>query len=292
LGHSGLDHLLLELGLSGLSAGRELGSLSNRTNLLAAFVVENSDILTADGELASQAIVRRAIELVRGFESGAINNLSQEMKNFIAALKKDDLVVEKAGSQIFAPDGLSIFKQEEQYESAVFPIDSEQPVDQVVSKTLEHVPSEPEGFFVKPKVFKVPRVNLQPKLVAVMMPFDAAFDDVYAAIKRACADAGLECQRADDLWEDEVLVEDIFSLIYRAGVVVCDLTGRNPNVFYETGIAHTMGRPVVPLAQNDTDVPSDMRARRYLHYLNNGEGRVSLTAKLSDRLRTLTSQTI
>jgi len=57
------------------------------------------------------------------------------------------------------------------------------------------------------------------------------------------------------MWEDATIIQDVFSLIYRASFIVVDSSGRNPNVFYETGIAHTLGKDVVPITQNDADVP-------------------------------------
>lgn len=70
------------------------------------------------------------------------------------------------------------------------------------------------------------------------------------------------------------------SLIDRSRVVVCDCTGRNPNVFYEAGIAHTLGREVILVTQADHDIPFDRRHLRYVRYLNNGEGRAALAATL------------
>ncbi|KQV36333.1 hypothetical protein ASC96_28055 [Rhizobium sp. Root1204] len=58
----------------------------------------------------------------------------------------------------------------------------------------------------------------------------------------------------------------------------------NPNVFYEAGIAHTLGKHVVPITQNGGDVPADLRHHRYLQYLNNGEGLQSLERQLASRL--------
>ena len=82
-----------------------------------------------------------------------------------------------------------------------------------------------------------------------MMPFTAGFNNVYAAIEQAANAAGMVCQRADNIWEEDEVIQDIFSLIYRSGIVVCDFTGQNPNVFYEAGIAHTLGRAVPHLAE-------------------------------------------
>jgi hypothetical protein len=82
--------------------------------------------------------------------------------------------------------------------------------------------------------------NIEPSLVSAMMPFDASFNAVYAALQRTAESAGLRCRRADDIWENPAVIQDVVSLIDRSRVVICDCTGRNPNVFYEIGIAHTL----------------------------------------------------
>jgi hypothetical protein len=140
----------------------------------------------------------------------------------------------------------------------------------------------------QPSVFEIPNQPMDPKLVAVMMPFDKAFNDVYMSIGLAAATAGLKCQRVSDVWEHSAIVQDIFSLIYRSTVVVCDFTGRNSNVFYEAGIAHTLGRHLVPITQAPADIPFDLQQHRYLHYLNNVEGRSKMSSELERRLRFLT----
>lgn len=138
-----------------------------------------------------------------------------------------------------------------------------------------------------PSVFEVPAVPMDDNLVSVMMPFESSFKPVYEAIKDACAAAGFSCKRADDIWVDSILVQDIFSLIYISKIVISDFSGRNPNVLYETGIAHTLGRIVVPITRNGDDTPFDLRHHRHLAYLPNGEGLKSLTDDLTKRLNTL-----
>jgi len=144
-----------------------------------------------------------------------------------------------------------------------------------------------EPLQVTPQVFEIPDQPIDRRLVAVMMPFSPGFDRVYSAISDAATSAGLYTQKANDIWEHSVLIQDIFSLIYRSHIVVCDFSGKNPNVFYEAGIAHMLGRHVVPITQSHDDVPFDLRHHRYIHYLNNGEGLVALTSQLSPRLATL-----
>lgn len=140
----------------------------------------------------------------------------------------------------------------------------------------------------RPSVFRIEDFErIEPTLASAMMPFDAGFNDVYAAIRLAATNAGLVCRRADDIWENPAIMQDVVSLIDRSRVVVCDCTGRNPNVFYEAGIAHTLGREVILITQNAGDIPFDLRHLRYIAYLNNAEGRTALTAALQARMQTI-----
>jgi hypothetical protein len=82
-------------------------------------------------------------------------------------------------------------------------------------------------------------------------------------------------------------MQDVVSLIDRSHLVIADCTGRNPNVFYEIGIAHTLGREVILITQNDADIPFDLRHLRYVPYLNNGEGLAALADRLRPRLADL-----
>ena len=139
-----------------------------------------------------------------------------------------------------------------------------------------------------PKVFTIPpNESVEPDLLSVMMPFDARFNAVYAAIRDYAGTVALRCQRADDIWQHDVIIQDVVSLIDRSRIVICDCTGRNPNVFYETGIAHTLGRDVILITQNADDIPFDLRHIRYIPYLNNAEGHQALVAAIRDRVATL-----
>jgi hypothetical protein len=140
----------------------------------------------------------------------------------------------------------------------------------------------------RPTVFTIEEhERIQRELVSVMMPFDAGFAAVYESIRQAAGAAGLRARRADDIWEAPAIIQDVVSLIDRSRVVICDCTGRNPNVFYETGIAHTLGREVLLIAQNEEDIPFDLRHLRYLKYLNNAEGRQALVSAITTRLQTI-----
>lgn len=154
-------------------------------------------------------------------------------------------------------------------------------------ETVSSTPITGRRIVFAPTVFAVPDAVPDPTLVSVMMPFGPAFAGVHGAIKAACTGAGLQCQRVDDIWEHSTIIQDVFSLIFRSHIVVCDFSGKNPNVFYEAGIAHTLGKHVVPITQSADDVPFDLQQHRYVRYLNNGEGLTKLRDQLEARLRRL-----
>lgn len=140
----------------------------------------------------------------------------------------------------------------------------------------------------RPTVFQISEhENIEPALASAMMPFDSSFSAVYSSIQEASNKAGLRCRRADDIWEHAAIIQDVVSLIDRSRIVICDCTGRNPNVFYEAGIAHTLGRDVILITQNEHDIPFDLRHLRHIKYLNNSEGRTELVEKLQQRMKTL-----
>jgi len=140
----------------------------------------------------------------------------------------------------------------------------------------------------RPRVFEIPEhENIEPALASAMMPFDAGFNAVYDSIRQAADNVGLRCRRADDIWENAAIIQDVVALIDRSRVVVCDCSGRNPNVFYEAGIAHTLGREAILITQSEHDIPFDLRHLRYVRYLNNAEGRAALTGALQARMHTV-----
>jgi hypothetical protein len=139
----------------------------------------------------------------------------------------------------------------------------------------------------QPKVFSLGAQPIDANLVSVMMPFGAGFTAVYSALQAAASTADMTCQRADDIWVHDHIIQDVVTLIARSSVVICDLTGRNPNVFYEMGIAHTLGREVIMITQAAGDVPFDVAHIRHVRYLANNEGLAQLSQDVGQRLATL-----
>lgn len=157
----------------------------------------------------------------------------------------------------------------------------------------ENISSEPGSerkVVFTPSIFNLPPESVDPNLVSVMMPFSPSLRPVYDSIQSSAKHQGLVCMKADDIWDHSTIIQDIFSLIFRSFIVVCDFTGKNPNVFYEAGIAHTLGKHVIPITQSEQDIPFDLQHHRYIRYLNNSEGLTEFQKLLSSRFSTLNSK--
>lgn len=125
----------------------------------------------------------------------------------------------------------------------------------------------------------------------VLMPFDPRFDNVYHVLHQTLqsSELNLICRRADDFRNANIL-ETILKNIAQSEYVVADLTGCNPNVFYELGIAHCIkdADKVIILAQSLEFVPFDLRHLRCIIYEQSLSGFDVLGAELLSTFQDVT----
>jgi hypothetical protein len=115
--------------------------------------------------------------------------------------------------------------------------------------------------------FGRPKKPPKPSDVFVMMPFLSELQPVYEDhIKAVAARLGVSTARADDFFAANSIISDVWNAINHAKVLIADCTTRNVNVFYELGIAHTLGKPVILIAQTKTDIPFDVQHIRTILY--------------------------
>jgi len=102
----------------------------------------------------------------------------------------------------------------------------------------------------------------------VMMPFAKPIGDHYQLIyEPAIKKAGLVPVRADnEIFGTGKIIDQIWAGINSSKVLITELTDRNPNVFYELGLAHALDKPVVLISSNEKDVPFDLQHIRVIYY--------------------------
>jgi hypothetical protein len=100
------------------------------------------------------------------------------------------------------------------------------------------------------------------------MPFQAELSNVYRIIKETVEKHGVECERADERVVSEPILDDVKAQIGSADLVIIDFTGRNPNVYFEAGIADALNRRWIILAQLKNDLAFDVQHIRAIMYLD------------------------
>lgn len=122
--------------------------------------------------------------------------------------------------------------------------------------------------------------------IFVLMPFTAALRPIYDDhIKIVAHNLHLTVARADDFFTTNSVITDVWSAICGAKLLIADCTGRNPNVFYEIGLAHVLGKTVILLTQSGDDVPFDVRHIRYIQYEYTPRGMKSFESTLSATIK-------
>ena len=162
-------------------------------------------------------------------------------------------------------------------------------VDQVARKYIEgeiaNLERERRVVRINP-IFRGREFLLNEQLVFVLSPFEEPFDLIYKDHIKPTIEgiSGLGCLRADDIYDNRPIMEDIWRCTNEARILIAELTGRNPNVFYETGIAHTVGKEVILITQSMDDVPFDLKHLRCIVYEYTPRGIAALEQNLKNTI--------
>ena len=113
----------------------------------------------------------------------------------------------------------------------------------------------------------------------MVMPFqDPVADDVYRhSTKPIIESCGLKMFRADEIFSANPVFDDIIAAIEQSAIVIVDISGKNPNCFYELGIAHTMKRARTIMITHDEHKasPFDIAHFRIIQYKNSIAGKTT-----------------
>ncbi len=111
---------------------------------------------------------------------------------------------------------------------------------------------------------KEPPPELDKKLMFVLMPFSEELIDLYLyGIRGAAEKTGYTCFRADEIEHNSDILKEVLFYIEKAAILVAEVTEKNPNVFYEVGIAHGWNKEVILITKKGSDIPFDLREETY-----------------------------
>lgn len=100
------------------------------------------------------------------------------------------------------------------------------------------------------------------------------------AVKPVVEEMGYICERADEQHFNDRISEQIIKNIHNADIIIADLTEARPNCYYELGMAHALGKPVIHISRNRADIHFDVQDYNFIVYKNV----VSLRSELKERI--------
>jgi hypothetical protein len=154
-----------------------------------------------------------------------------------------------------------------------------------IESELQRVNSEMNTIQINP-IFGPAQYKVDGRLAFVLMPFTDPLTEIYQTLIKPTVENsrfGLVCKRADDIKSNRAIIQDIWKSICEARVIIADMTNLNPNVMYELGIAHTLGKETILLYQHsETEIkfPFDLSHIRRIEYDNTVPGARALEQDL------------
>jgi hypothetical protein len=118
-------------------------------------------------------------------------------------------------------------------------------------------------------------------LCFVLLEFAKPYTDIYDAIIRPMVEGeSLRCLKSDDIFTTTSVIEDIWANINKAALIIADISSNNPNVMYELGVCHTVGKNVMMITQRPEEIPFNFRHMRCYPYTNDARGLEELKSNI------------
>lgn len=184
---------------------------------------------------------------------------------------------ERLENQIYNLEGNITYSSEKFLESSELVI----PFSKANILFTRHSPINRQCYFNSLGI-DVENTSVEENSVAVLMPFNSRFDKQYATFREVCDSVGMVCHRSDERHNPGNLLSQIIEMILKSQIIVALIDGKNPNVFYEIGIAHSIGKPVIIVASKAKmdDIPQDIIPERMLIYDNLSDLKIKLSKAL------------
>ncbi|MBF0345526.1 MAG: response regulator [Nitrospirae bacterium] len=212
----------------------------------------------------------------------------------LAALYKDndyfDFVVCDVCISFFGyqDGGLEVAKTvSEKSPSSFIVLISQYVTEKLVNDFMDNMPHKSYRFInksdnIEEKLIDIFKKELTKKYIFVCMPFHLDFYDIYdSGIKPTVEKIGFKCERADNIHYNSGIIEKVYSKIKSAHMIIADITGQNPNVFYEVGYAHALGKEVILITKKAEDIPTDLK--NFNHIVHDGKLHI-LKSELEKRI--------
>mgnify|MGYP000462935933 CR=1 FL=1 len=167
-----------------------------------------------------------------------------------------------------------------------------------IKKQIKNVNYGGNGMWVNP-IFKAKDISADPNLCFCVLPFNKVRLEIFDEVVRPTLenDFGITVVRSGNISSPNLnIMESVWTSINQAAFIIVDLSDKNPNVFYELGICHTLGKPVIMLCDEESykndyneKLPFDINSINTIFYKNTGAGPTKLVSEIKKNITALRS---
>ncbi|WP_242313913.1 hypothetical protein [Bacillus cereus group sp. BfR-BA-01355] len=122
--------------------------------------------------------------------------------------------------------------------------------------------------FLESAGLKVGELKIEKNLVFMLTPFHDIEWDTFETIKEVCSKLEFKCVRGDENNISGDILPSIIKCMLQAQFIIVNINGRNPNVFYELGIAHALGKKTIIVSKFGEELPFDIQSKNIILYKN------------------------
>lgn len=153
--------------------------------------------------------------------------------------------------------------------------------DRIIPDSSHNITLSSTRFF-KSLGIDVDEITIAKKTVFVLTPFSNDGTRTFEIIRKVCNDVDLKCSRGDEIRYNDNILSHIIRSILQANIVIVNIDGRNPNVFYELGICHAIGKPIIIISNIGVkgELPFDINAKNIIFYNDSSDLQLQLRHEL------------
>lgn len=112
------------------------------------------------------------------------------------------------------------------------------------------------------------RLNIDASRAFLSIPYREAFPPFVSAVRKTAEQYGLTVVSSDDVFRLDQLIKKVFEDIYTSTICLINISGNNPNVMLECGLAMALGKELVLLSDGRSGVPVDLNGMLVIQYDN------------------------
>lgn len=120
--------------------------------------------------------------------------------------------------------------------------------------------------FLKAAGLSAEDLVIDKRQIFFLTPYNEKYSETFEFVRKICNDSGLKCIRGDEEYHKSDFLTHILKQIIKSNIIIANVDGRSPNVYYELGICHAIDKKTIILSQNVNELVADVKSKNAIIY--------------------------